>query len=144
MQKTTIVTLTQPQAADLRYGDIFTLACIMLDLLTVLVKNKQSAFAAYRSKKNRAVGIGGAPADASFHCNLSAVSTWMDALEKTAHQKSDALFRGVSPIMVLVRRMLNLDPETRPPAIEIVRRMEDALVQSSKLPYLHCGGGGQC
>ena len=142
--ETTIVTLTQPQAADLRYGDIFTLACVTLDLLTVLVKNKQSTFAAHRSKKNRAVGLGGAPADASFHCNLSAVSSWMDTLEKTARQKSDALFRGVPPILVLVRRMLNLDPETRPPAIEIVRRMEDALVQSAKLPYLHCGGGGQC
>lgn len=142
--ETTIVTITQPQAADLRYGDIFTLACITLDLLTVLVKNKQSAFATHRAKKNRAIGLGGAPADASFHCNLFAVSTWMEDLEKTARQKSDALFRGVSPILVLVRRMLNTDPETRPPAIEIVRRMEDALVQSSKLPYLHCGGGGQC
>ena len=142
--ETTIVTLTQPQAADLRYGDIFSLACITLDLLTMLVKQKQSAFVTHRSKKNRAIGLGGAPADASFHCNLSAVSTWMDGLEKTARQKSDAQYRGVSPILVLVRRMLSMDPEARPPAIEIVRRMEDALVQSSKLPYLHCGGGGQC
>ncbi len=139
-----IVTVNKPQAVEIHYGDIFSLACVSLDILTCIVKGRLSAFVSHRSKKNRAVGLGGGPADASFHSNLAAVSTWIDTLNKTARSKSDPLFRGIAPHLLLVRRMLAVDPEARPSALEVVRRMEDALIQGAQFPYLHCGGGGQC
>ncbi|CAI4217282.1 unnamed protein product [Parascedosporium putredinis] len=71
-----------PQAAD-----IFSLGCIILDLLSFLLK-KQSKFASFRAAKHKTPGRGGAVLDSSFHRNLGQVEAWMSLLAREASKKA--------------------------------------------------------
>jgi serine/threonine protein kinase len=139
-QDSEVLPLTQPQATDQRCGDIFSLACITADILAFLVKGEQSSFSP-RKKKSRIIRD---ESDASFHGNPAAVLNYLEILEEAARNKPQPIFSGIEPILMLVKRMLTNNPHSRPKAKEVVRSMEDAMVKFSKLPYLHCGGGGQC
>ena len=124
---------------DPQRSDIFSLACIYLDILTHLLKRKPSAFASHRSSKNRSAGRGGAPADASFHVNLSQVGAWIDILDNDAFAKDDQLFRGVPPTLALISKMLSRDPKARPTAAQVEERLDDALFRFAHVERPHCG-----
>ncbi len=128
--------MMQPQLEDLRPGDVFSLACFTLDVVTFMVRGRLAASPPWGRRSERGGG--------SFHANPAAVSAFIDGLEAMAASRTEQVFQGVAPLLSIVRSMLHLDPEARPPMIEVLRRMDDALVQSSGLSYLHCGGGGQC
>lgn len=124
---------------DPQRSDIFSLACIALDILTHLLKRKPTAFASHRAAKNRSAGRGGAPADASFHVNLAQVAAWIDVLDKDAFAKDDQLFRAVPPILALLAKMLARDPKVRPTAAEVEGRLDDALFRFALVESPHCG-----
>jgi serine/threonine protein kinase len=123
-------------------GDVFSLACIFLDILTLLLKRKASAFSSHRSSKNKRAGRGGAVADSSFHANLSQVESWMRALEKDASKKKDdRIFSTIAPILSVCRIMLERNPEQRPDAWQVENEMYKILAETmapdGRKP--HCG-----
>lgn len=124
-----------PQAAD-----IFSLGCVILELLTLLLKKTPRAFAAHRAARHKTPGRGGAVLDSSFHKNLGQVESWMAALAREADKKGrdDGLFRGVAPMLRVVERMLSLHPGERPAAGDVLTRMYEVLHDVCGVGEPHC------
>ncbi|KAL0941087.1 protein kinase domain-containing protein [Colletotrichum truncatum] len=127
-----------PQAAD-----IFSLGCVILDLMSYLVKKTTKSFAAHRAAKHKTPGRGGAVPDSSFHKNLGQVESWMSILAKEASKKASDLdggsvFRGIVPLMHIVARMLSANPNDRPPAAEVQNQIYHTLTNSCGITEPHC------
>ncbi|RYP11977.1 hypothetical protein DL767_011546 [Monosporascus sp. MG133] len=130
-----------PQAAD-----IFSLGCVILELLSLLLKRQTKAFAAHRAAKHKTPGRGGAVPDSSFHKNIGQVESWMAGLAKDASKKAKAkekeeatrVFRGVAPTLQLVARMLSVAPHDRPTAREVERQIYAILTADCGIPEPHC------
>lgn len=125
-----------PQAAD-----IFSLGCIILDLLSFLLK-KQAKFAAFRAAKHKTAGRGGAVPDSSFHRNLGQVEAWMSGLAKEAAKKAGErdgeVYRGFIPMLHLVARMLSASPQDRPGADEVQQGLYRILTEECGITEPHC------
>ncbi|KAI5458012.1 kinase-like domain-containing protein [Mariannaea sp. PMI_226] len=139
---TGMMVASNPQLG-LQQADIFSLGCIILELLSFLVKRSSSKFAAFRSAKHKTAGRGGAVLDTSFHKNLGQVEAWMSALAKEASRKvSDRdgahVFRGVSQMLHVVTGMLSVNPFDRPPAIEVQQRIYQILTETCGTSEPHC------
>ena len=136
----TMPTIAEKLMLDRFPGDIFSLACITLDIVSLLVSGKFS-FTPSREKFKRVMpGF----LDNSFQGNMPAVIKHMASLESAAAARREPEFRGIKPLLDLVRRMLDSTPDSRPTALEVLRRMEEILIMDANLPYMHCGGGGLC
>ncbi|KAK3315123.1 kinase domain-containing protein [Apodospora peruviana] len=122
-----------PQAAD-----VFSLGCVILELLSFLLKKHGRPFATYRAAKHKSPGRGGAVLDSSFHKNLGQVESWMTQLAKDALKKDDEIFRGFSPMLHLVERMLSLHPMERPAAQDVQTRMYQILRDVCGISEPHC------
>lgn len=144
---------------DLQAADIFSAGCVILELLGAgLLKRSSSSFASHRGARHKNAGRGGAVLDSSFHKNLGQVETWMGSLARDADKKAakekkaggggggggankDAgarLYRGVTPILHVVERMLSPHPPSRPSALEVQRAIYQILIEVSGLPGTHC------
>jgi serine/threonine protein kinase len=125
-------------------ADIFSLGCIILEILSLLVKKSSSKFAAFRSAKHKTAGRGGAVLDTSFHKNLGQVEAWMSGLAKDASRKASPgkddsnFFRGVTPILHVVTGMLSANPYDRPPAIEVQQRIYQIMTEVCGISEPHC------
>jgi serine/threonine protein kinase len=108
---------------DPQKADIFSLGTIFLEILTFLLKRASRNFASHRSAKNKTPGRGGGLPDSSFHKNLGQVESWVNTLTKDASKKEDKIFRGVSHILNLAEKMINVHPEERPSAGHVQERM---------------------
>jgi serine/threonine protein kinase len=126
-----------PSSSSLKHdpqkSDIYSLGCIILEILTFILKRASRNFASHRSAKNKTPGRGGGLPDASFHKNRSQVESWMSALAKDASKKEDKIFRGISHILTLVEKMLSSHPEDRPSAREVQERLYVILSEHSGL-----------
>ncbi|KAK2000237.1 kinase domain-containing protein [Colletotrichum falcatum] len=127
-----------PQAAD-----IFSLGCVILDLMSFLVKKTTKSFSAHRAAKHKTPGRGGAVLDSSFHKNLGQVESWMSALAKEASKKVSAsdggyVFRGIVPLMHIVARMLSANPIDRPSAAEVQTQVYQILTKYCDITEPHC------
>ena len=124
-------------------ADIFSLGCIILELLTFLVKRSTTKFASFRSAKHKTGGRGGAVLDTSFHRHLGQVEAWMSNIARdAAHKVSDAdggnAFRGVTPILHVVTGMLSANPYDRPSAIEVQQRIYQIVTDVCNIQEPHC------
>lgn len=131
---------SDPQAAD-----IFSLGCIILDLLSHgLLKRSTSAFATVRSAKHKIAGRGGAVLDSSFHRNLGQVEVWMNGLSKDADKKADdttekgRLYKAVTPILHVVERMLAVQPGERPSAVQVQAWVYQIMTEVGGIQEPHC------
>lgn len=121
----TIVQTWHAATATATAPDIFSLAAITLDILTVLCKRKLSSFTHHRGAKNRTAGRGGGVADSSFHLDRNAdqVFSWIFTLEKDAEKKRKSDFAvfgvGVLGMLKVTRGMLSRDPGARPLAKDV-------------------------
>ena len=130
-----------PQAAD-----IFSLGCVILELLSFLMKRQTKAFAGHRAMRHKTPGRGGAVPDSSFHKNLGQVESWMAGLAKDAAKKASAkkdeqstkVFRGVAPTLHLVARMLAIAPHERLTAREVEHGMYRILTEDCGITEPHC------
>ncbi|KAI1344027.1 kinase-like domain-containing protein [Xylariaceae sp. FL0016] len=122
-----------PQAAD-----IFSLGCIILELLSMQMKRQTRSFASHRAAKHKTPGRGGAVLDSSFHKNIGQVESWMTGLAKDASKKDDPVFRGIGPMLQVVARMLAIPPHERPTALEVERQMYKILTESCQIGEPHC------
>ncbi|KAK4120839.1 hypothetical protein N657DRAFT_665899 [Parathielavia appendiculata] len=123
-----------PQAAD-----IFSLGCVILELLSFLFKKHGKPFAAHRAAKHKSAGRGGAVPDSSFHKNLGQVESWMTQLTKDATKRKDEpVLRGVAPMLAVVEHMLAFYPSERPSANEVRARIYQILAESCSIAEPHC------
>ncbi|KAJ1338483.1 serine/threonine protein kinase [Microdochium nivale] len=122
-----------PQAAD-----VFSLGCIMLEIIGLLLKRQTKAFAAHRAAKHKLAGRGGAVPDSSFHQNIGQVESWMASLAKDANKKDDSTMQGIIPMLQVVARMLSLVPQERPTAHEVERSMYKILTEDCGITEPHC------
>ncbi|KAI0517362.1 protein kinase [Xylaria bambusicola] len=125
--------LLDPQAAD-----IFSLGCVILELIGLLMKRTAKAFASHRAAKHKLAGRGGAVPDSSFHKNLNQVESWMTGLAKDAAKKDDLIFRGIGPMLHIVARMLSVLPSERPTAQEVEQAMYKILTEKCQIAEPHC------
>lgn len=124
-------------------ADIFSLGCIILELLSFLVKRSTGKFASFRSAKHKTGGRGGAVLDTSFHRHLGQVEAWMSNIARdAAHKVSDSeggnAFRGVTPILHVVTGMLSANPYDRPSAIEVQQRIYQIVTEVCRIQEPHC------
>lgn len=124
-----------PQAAD-----IFSLGCVILELLSFQLKRQTKSFAAHRAAKHKTPGRGGAVPDSSFHKNVGQVESWMAGLAKDAakKEKDHGAFRGIAPMLQVVARMLSVAPHDRPTAQEVERHMYRILTEYCDIQEPHC------
>ncbi|OTA90804.1 hypothetical protein M434DRAFT_397678 [Hypoxylon sp. CO27-5] len=122
-----------PQAVD-----IFSLGCVILELLSFLMKRQTRNFASHRAAKHKLAGRGGAVLDSSFHKNIGQVETWMAGLAKEASKKDDQVFRGVAPMLQVVSRMLSVVPHERPTAQEVEQCTYRILTENCQIAEPHC------
>ncbi|GAB1313138.1 hypothetical protein MFIFM68171_03348 [Madurella fahalii] len=130
---------------DAQAADVFSLACVILDLLSFLFKKHGKPFAAHRAAKQKSPSRGGAVRDSSFHKNLCQVESWMTRLAREA-AKEDPLFRGISQMLHVAERMLAHNPSERPAVNDVQARMYRILTESCGISEPHCvhqyGGWG--
>ncbi|KAK3320917.1 kinase-like domain-containing protein [Cercophora scortea] len=122
-----------PQAAD-----IFSLGCVILELLSFLLKKQGRPFATHRAAKHKSPGRGGAVLDSSFHKNLGQVDSWMSQLVKDASKKDDQEFRAILPMLHVVGHMLSLHPSERPAATDVQTKMYQILRDAAGILEPHC------
>jgi serine/threonine protein kinase len=134
---------SNPQLSG-QQADIFSIGCIILELLSYLVKRTSSKFATFRSAKHKTAGRGGAVLDTSFHKNLGQVEAWMSGLAKDASRKASSskdganMLKGVTPILHVVTDMLATNPYGRPAAIEVQQRIYQILTEVCDITEPHC------
>ncbi|CAK7198986.1 hypothetical protein SEUCBS139899_001654 [Sporothrix eucalyptigena] len=134
-----------PQAAD-----VFSLGCIILELLSFMLKRQTRSFATHRAAKHKTPGRGGAVLDSSFHKNLGQVESWMvglarDAASSLNKKRStkgsddyDGTLAGVAPMLHVVERMLALHASERPSAYDVQTRMYQILRDHCGISEPHC------
>ncbi|KAK3387045.1 kinase domain-containing protein [Podospora didyma] len=122
-----------PQAAD-----VFSLGCVILELLSFLLKKHGRPFATHRAAKHKTPGRGGAVPDSSFHKNLGQVESWMTQLAKDASKKDDPMFKGISPMLHVVERMLAFHPSERPAAHDVQTKLYQILTGACGITEPHC------
>lgn len=117
-------------------SDVFSLACIFLEIFSFHSKRKSSVFATHRSIKNRRPRES-APPDSSFHANLSQVDSWIERLHRDARKKTDKPFADG---LELCREMLRRGPETRPEPRDVADQLYHTVVGPAVAPDRpHCG-----
>ncbi|CAK7217056.1 hypothetical protein SBRCBS47491_003033 [Sporothrix bragantina] len=134
-----------PQAAD-----VFSLGCIILELLSFMLKRQTRSFATHRAAKHKTPGRGGAVLDSSFHKNLGQVESWMAGLARDAASSLnkkrstkgsddyDGTLAGVAPMLHVVERMLALHASERPSAYDVQTRMYQILRDHCGISEPHC------
>ncbi|OBT63244.1 hypothetical protein VE03_07760 [Pseudogymnoascus sp. 23342-1-I1] len=127
-------------AGDPIKGDIYSLGCIYLELLTLLMKRSSRTFSRHRASKPSTPPSRNAPrADSSFHHNAAEVESWVSSLAKDARQKEDRLFRGITHLLNLTLRMLSPHPMDRPSARFCEERVYEILTNNAGVEGTHCG-----
>ncbi|KAH6688630.1 kinase domain-containing protein [Plectosphaerella plurivora] len=127
-----------PQAAD-----VFSLGCVLLEMVGFLLKKSTKSFATHRASKNKTAGRGGAVPDSSFHKNLGQLESWMSTLAKEASKKTSTsdgagVFRGVVPLLHVLAHMLSAHPNDRPTADEVQQRVYQIVTQHCGIAEPHC------
>ncbi|KAM5473448.1 hypothetical protein MauCBS54593_002243 [Microsporum audouinii] len=112
-------------------SDIFSLAAVILDIMTHLCKRKQSAFAQHRGCTSRTKASVRSANDTSFHLdqNTRQIFSWISILEKDAAKQSESYFHAVDPILEAVKEMFARDPKYRPRASYIADKFAMAILQ---------------
>ncbi|GAB1737034.1 hypothetical protein NU219Hw_g396t1 [Hortaea werneckii] len=109
-----------PEAAP-EMSDIYSLACVFLDILTFLLRGKLNDFVRFRGSRIATSPCdrtkGKVRLDHSFHCNPEKVEAWIDTLREESERRSEEVFRGVPDLLRLIQRMMAQNALLRPSAI---------------------------
>jgi serine/threonine protein kinase len=119
-------------------ADIFSLACIYLNILTFVLEGKLTDFVRFRSYALNAFKQRRYRADQSFHSDAEILNGWLTHLgtacdEKLAAEEaagvkgSVAAWKSVPALLSLIGRMLSHNGASRPLADEVQRTIEAIL-----------------
>ncbi|KAK5107512.1 hypothetical protein LTR62_001084 [Meristemomyces frigidus] len=125
-------------------SDIYSLACIFLDIITFILRGKTTDFVRFRATR---VQIGPPNrnkfrTDHSFHCNPDAIEAWISILKDDSKKAATdhPVFRGIPALLDLLRRMMMQNAQLRPTAQEARDRIQDILVDQCGVERLCCAG----
>ena len=123
-------------------ADVFSLAAVIMEILTVLCKKSSGSFTRHRSAKNRNAGRGGGLADASFHANLGQVLTWAQTLSNEAEKKvkkdDSQVLRAVGAVLQVTVQCLERKPELRLKSDVFEEKLGDHIKKFANIDPLHC------
>ncbi|KAI9815582.1 MAG: hypothetical protein M1832_005443 [Thelocarpon impressellum] len=125
--------------SEVQQSDVFSLACVYLDILTFVLKRKSTAFASHRSAKNKSPIMFGGHADSSFHANLGQLESWIKLLEARAIKKGAEAMQGIPAMLRLCARMLAREASERPSAKYVEEILCDVLLGPARRGTVHCG-----
>lgn len=137
-------TLRDLPAAAPTMSDIYSLACVFLDILTFLLKGKITDFVKFRSTKISTPGKSSSGkryrTDTSFHSEPDKIAAWIGILEEDSYRHGAQVFRGVPELLRLVRMMMAQNATLRPTALEVRDRIQEILVGECGVEALCCAG----
>lgn len=133
-------TLTDLPRAGPEMGDIWSLACVFLDILTFMLKGKINDFVKFRSSRTTDTRKNKIRTDTSFHCEPDKIATWIIMLEDESLRHGEQIYRGVPEILSLVKLMISQNATLRPTAIEVRDRLQEILVGECGVEVLCCAG----
>jgi serine/threonine protein kinase len=128
---------------DRKASDIFSLACVFVDIVSFVLKRKPNEFTKHRSTKLKNTNGKGSHVDTSFHNNAQKVRTWMEILENDLPSTQDQALFALPPLFSLINDMLNTEPHLRPSAAEVQDRVHNALYNYGGVQNLHCSNDDQ-
>ncbi|KAF2721260.1 hypothetical protein K431DRAFT_320533 [Polychaeton citri CBS 116435] len=124
-------------------SDIWSLACIYLDLLTFIMKGRTTDFYKFRSTPSLFFSVSGKSkkrTDTSFHADPDKLDAWITILKDDSDAKPDRIYRGIPELLRLTRRMLSQNAQLRPSAVEVRDTIADILLNESGVDTLCCAG----
>lgn len=136
-------TLRDLPEATPEMSDIYSFGCVLLDILTFMLKGKTTDFVKFRSARIQASSNRNKTrTDHSFHCNIDKIDEWMDILHADSERLApeNQIYRGVPELLKLVRRMLAQNAALRPTAQDIRDRIQEVLVDQCGVETLCCAG----
>ena len=127
-----------PEAAP-EMSDIYSLACIFLDILTFMIKGKLNDFIRFRSTRislpNNKHKV---RTDSSFHCDPDKIDAWMVVLRNESERHSEPIYRSVPELLNLIRMMMAQNAHLRPSALEVRDHIRDTMRAQSGIETLCC------
>lgn len=130
-----------PEAAP-EMSDIYSLACVFLDILTFMIKGKLNDFVKFRATRISTTTNNKSKVrmDHSFHCDPDKIGAWMAVLKEDCERRNEQVFRGVPELLKLIRMMMAQNALLRPTAIEVRDRIREILVDQCGIETLCCAG----
>ncbi|USW49232.1 Putative protein kinase [Septoria linicola] len=125
-------------AAAPEMSDIWSLACIFLDILTFMIKGKNNDFLKFRS--TRVTSKNRTRTDTSFHNEPDKIFAWINLLEEESMRHGEQIYRGVPELLRLVRTMMSQNATLRPTARDVRDRIQEILVGECGVEVLCCAG----
>ena len=121
-------------------SDIFSLACVFLDIVTFVVKGKVNDFVKFRSTKISSPLQKGrrTRTDQSFHADPDKIDAWIDVLREDSEKRSEKIFAGVPALLKLIRSMMMQNATLRPTAEEVRNTIRGILEQECHVSTLCC------
>lgn len=138
-------TLQDLPTATPEMSDVYSLACVFLDVVTFVVRGKTTDFVKYRSSRvavpsSRTSSKTTYRTDTSFHSEPDKIYAWIELLEEDSHSRTEQIFRGIPNILRLIRSMMSQNATLRPTALQVRDRLQDILVGECSVEALCCAG----
>ncbi|KAF7195861.1 hypothetical protein HII31_02741 [Pseudocercospora fuligena] len=135
-------TLRDLPTSTAEMSDIFSLACIFLDILTFMLKGKINDFVKFRSSRTiDTKRQNKSRLDTSFHsADPDKISTWIIMLEDESLRHGEQIYRGVPELLRMVKLMMHQNATLRPTAIEVRDRIQEILIGECGVEVLCCCG----
>lgn len=162
-------TLRDLPTATPEMSDVFSLACVYLDLLTFILRGKTTDFVKFRSQcssmstsaassiavasSNSSIYSNGSPPqanrtrshkarpDASFHSlDPSRLDAWLSHLRAESSKRPEAIFRCVPEMLRMCKRMMAQNATLRPNAQQVRDCVQIALEAEGAPRKLCCAG----
>lgn len=127
-------------AARPEMSDIYSLACVFLDVLTFMLKGKVTDLVKFRSSRLVSPGSSKVRTDSSFHSEPDKIAVWIDILEEDSYRHAHQVFRGIPEILGLLRTMMLQDATLRPTAAVVRDRLQGILLGECGMETLCCAG----
>ena len=139
-----------PEASP-EMSDMYSLACVYLDIITFMLKGKLNEFVRFRSTRIlSSMGTNKAKVrmDHSFHCDPEKIDAWMTILKHDSVQRRMAeqnsltsqIYRGVPDLLKMIKSMMAQNAFLRPTAVEVRDRIREILVDQCGVETLCCAG----
>ena len=128
-----------PQASA-EMSDIYSLACVFLDIVTFVMKGKINDFVKFRTTRVTSSTPNGkrTRSDSSFHADPDKIDAWMTVLRDDSARRTESIYRGIPHLLVLIRRMMVQNATLRPTAKHVRDRLEEILVGECGIEALCC------
>nr|POE63048.1 hypothetical protein CFP56_03951 [Quercus suber] len=131
--------LIEVSRATPQQSDIFSFACIMLEVITFVVKGKLTDFVKHRSTSVMCLGNTNiSHADNSFHENSDKVHSWIQHLLGECEKHASPVFQGFPALLDLIRQMMAQDANRRPTAHEVRSRLNEIFTHECGILSVCC------